>query len=126
MLFRRAPRPAKSEILAGKPVRAPGAKETGAGGGKWTITIPLRSARTGGWASRLLRVPEGATKSFELDELGKFVWDECDGKTSVRQIIRRLAKRYNLNEREAEVATVAFLHTLTRKGLLGMAIKDEV
>jgi hypothetical protein len=61
-------------------------------------------------------------KTFELDELGKFVWDACDGKTAVRQIIRRLAERYNLNQREAEVATVAFLQTLTRKGLIGMAV----
>jgi hypothetical protein len=63
-------------------------------------------------------------KTFELDELGKFVWDTCDGKTAVRQIIRRLADRYNLNDREAEVATVAFLRTLTRKGLVGMAIEQ--
>ena len=61
-------------------------------------------------------------KTFELDELGKFVWDACDAKTSVRQIIRKLAKRYNLNDREAEVATVAFLKTLTSKGLIGMAV----
>ena len=119
MLFRKPPRPTKSQVLAGKPVRAPDAKQTDAGGGKWTITIPLRSAKTGGWASRLLRVPEGASKSFELDELGKFVFDACDGKTTVAQLIRRLAKQYNLNEREAEVATMAFLNTLARRGLIG-------
>jgi len=83
--------------------------------------VPVRPTR---WASMLLRVPGGMKKTFELDKLGKFVWDECDGKTSVRQIIRRLARRYNLNEREAEVATVAFLHTLTRKGLIGMVVAD--
>ncbi|MEO6435978.1 MAG: PqqD family protein, partial [Tepidisphaeraceae bacterium] len=97
----------------------------GAGGGKWTLTIPLRSAARGtggaGWASRILRVPEWATKTFELDELGKFVWDACDGETTVAQLIRRLAKQYNLNEREAEVATLAFLNTLARRGLIGVA-----
>ena len=119
MLFRKAPRPTRSQVLAGKPLRAPDAKETDAGGGKWTLTVPLRSATNGGWASRLLRVPEGASKSFELDELGKFVWDGCDGRTTVAQLIRRLAKQYNLNEREAEVATLAFLNTLARRGLIG-------
>ena len=122
MLFRRptkSARPSKAEVLSGKPLRAADATESDAGPGKWKLTIPLRSARQGGWASRFLRVPEGATKTFELDELGKFVWDACDGRTTVAQLIRRLAKQYNLNEREAEVATLAFLNTLARRGLIG-------
>ena len=115
-----ATKSSKAEMLAARPVRADGAVEKSTGPCKWEVTVALKPTR---WAKFLLRVPGGVKKTFELDELGKFVWDECDGKTAVRQIIRRLAKRYNLNEREAEVATVAFLHTLTRKGLLGMAIE---
>ena len=120
MLFRKPPRPSKAEVLSGKPLRSPEAVIADVGAGKWTITIPLRSAKRGGWASKLLRVPEGATKSFELDELGKFVWDTCDGKTTVAQLIRRLARQYSLNEREAEVATLAFLNALARRGLIGL------
>ena len=119
MLFRPSPKVTKADVLSGKPVRSPDAREAEAGAGRWELTIPLRAAKAGGWASKLLRVPEGATKTFELDELGKFVWDACDGKTSVTQIIRRLAKHYRLNEREAEVATLAFLNTLARRGLIG-------
>ena len=108
-------------MLAARPVRAPRAIEKEAGPGKWNISVDVHPTR---WASLLLRVPSsgGMKKTFELDELGKFVWDACDAKTSVRQIIRNLAKRYNLNDREAEVATVAFLKTLTSKGLIGMAV----
>ena len=114
-------KPAKSDMLSARPVRAVGATEKSTGPAAWQVTVSLRPTR---WARFLLRAPSaGVKKTFELDELGKFVWDECDGRTPVRQIIRRLAKRYNLNEREAEVATVAFLHTLTRKGLLGMAVE---
>lgn len=119
MLFRSSPKPTKADVLGGRPIRSPDAQETEAAPGRWELTIPLRVARTGGWASKLLRVPEGATKTFELDELGKFVWDACDGRTTVTQIIRRLAKHYQLNEREAEVATLAFLNTLARRGLVG-------
>jgi hypothetical protein len=113
-------KPTKSDMLAATPVRSDGATEKPAGPGKWNLTIPVRPTR---WASVLLRIPGGMKKTFELDELGKFVWDACDGRTSVRQVIRKLAKRYNLNEREAEVATVAFLQTLTRKGLIAMAVE---
>ena len=112
-------KPTKAEVLSGKPVRAESATEAEAGEGKWRLTIPLRSAKQGGWAARFLGVPEGATKTFELDELGKFVWDACDGRTTVAQVIRKLARQYNLNDREAEVATMAFLNTLARRGLIG-------
>src|SRR4051812_25397428 len=109
-------------MLAAKPARAAGAEEQSVAPGKWQLTIPIQPTR---WASMVLRVPKGMSKTFELDELGKFVWDACDGKSSVRQVIRKLARRYNLNQREAEVATVAFLKTLTSKGLVAMAVDKK-
>ena len=110
------------QMLSAKPARIVSAKPAPAGEGKWKLTVPLRPAR---WASFLLRVPSDATKTFELDELGKFVIDQCDGRSSVHQIIHRLSKRYNLNIREAQVATVAFLGTLMRKGVVGMGVKRK-
>ena len=114
------PATTKPQMLAARPARLVDVEPAAVTENSWRLTVPLRTARWAGW---LLRVPGGATKTFELDPLGKFVWDACDGRTSVRQIIRRLAKRYNLNDREAEVATLAFLHTLVKKGLLGMQIR---
>ena len=67
--------------------------------------------------------PTGPRSAAE-DEMGRFVWESIDGKTSVQQVIRRLSKRYNINVREAQVATTQFLNMLTRKGLIGMQIKD--
>jgi hypothetical protein len=37
--------------------------------------------------------------------------------------VQNLARRYNLNLREAEVPTVQFLQTLMRKGLVGIDVK---
>lgn len=122
VLFRKPPKANKSHMLAAKPVRSPEAKEETVSATAWRLTVPLRPRK---WAKLVLRVPRELTRTFELDELGKFVWDACDGKTSVRQIIRKLAKRYNLNEREAEVSTVAFLQTLTKRGLIGIALKKN-
>ena len=122
MMFRsREPGVTKTQMLAARPTRLVDAEPVAAGDDAWRLTVPLATA---GWAGWILRVPPGATKTFELDALGKFVWDACDGRTNVRQVIARLAKRYNLNEREAEVATIAFLHTLVRKGIIGMQIKE--
>jgi hypothetical protein len=123
VIFKKPPKPTKTDMLAAKPQRATSAEEKSVAPGKWQLTVPVQPSR---WASLVLRVPsKGLSKTFELDELGKFVWDACDGKSSVRQVIRKLAKQYNLNQREAEVATVAFLKTLTSRGLVAMAVDKK-
>jgi hypothetical protein len=115
------PRISLQQMLASRPVRLVEGDATVAGEGKWRLAVPLKPRRWAGW---FLRVPAGTTKTFELDPLGKLVWDACDGKTSVQQVIKRLAKQYNLNVREAQVATLTFLQTLVRKGLVGMPVRD--
>ncbi|MGB7160142.1 MAG: PqqD family protein [Tepidisphaeraceae bacterium] len=119
--FQTKTRPKPADVLAARPLRLFAAEPSETSAGQWRLTVPLKPA---GWASRFLRVPSSATKTFELDDLGKLVWDGCDGKTEVRQIIRTLASRYDLNEREAEVSTLAFLKTLMGKGLVGIPVKD--
>lgn len=121
-LFQDKPRPAPpAQSLDARPVRMFDAEPREQSPGQWRLTVPYKPV---GWAARFLRVPQDVTKTFELDDLGKHVWDSCDGNTSVRQVIRSLASRYHLNEREAEVATLAFLRTLMRKGLIGIPAKD--
>ena len=117
--FGRSKKPvvSREDALDARPLRAPGItlKETQDGGAR--LTIPLKSSGRFGW---LLRLPKDATKTFELDAIGLFVWQHCDGKTSVQQIIRKLARQYNRGLRQAEVPTVQFLNMLSRKGLIGM------
>jgi hypothetical protein len=106
-------------MLSSKPVRLSEGEPREVAENQFHLVVPLRPTRV---ARFFLRVSQTTTKTFELDSLGVFVWEQCDGKTPVRQVIRRLGKRYNLNDREAEVATVQFLYTLAKKGLIGMQI----
>ena len=107
------------EQLASKPVRRPDVvctdTETGA-----RLAVPVRPSR---WTRWLLRVPQLSVKQFELDALGKFVWEQCDGRTSVRRIARRLQQAHNISGRDAQVATTAFLQTLATKGLIAVKRK---
>jgi hypothetical protein len=121
-VFRRHPKLSKSEMLSSKPLRLSDAQPREIGEKKYHLVVPIRPMRI---ARFFLRVSKTATKTFELDPLGLFVWQHCDGKTPVRQLIRRLAKQYNLNDRAAEVATVQFLYTLAKKGLIGMQINRQ-
>ena len=123
MRFKRSkPDLSRTDALSARPVQVADAtmSKDESGGGR--LKVVLKGPRWGGW---LFKMPAGATKTYELDELGLFVWDACDGKTSVQQVIRKLAKRYNLNLREAEVATVRFLQMLTKKGLIGLTLKEK-
>jgi len=123
MVFRlRKPRLSRDQAMAAKPIRLVEGKLVETDGSSAKLIVPLRRTRWTGW---LFRLPEGARKTFELDALGLLVWTACDGRTSVQQIIRKLAKKYNLNLREAEVATLAFLRMLAKKGLIGMSVKEK-
>lgn len=112
----------RQEAMAARPVQMIKCEleRTGDGGAK--LKVPLRQS---GFVGKVFRVPEGATKTFELDALGLFVWESCDGKNSVQQIIRRLAKEHSLTQREVEVATISFLKMLVRKGLVGMSVEKR-
>lgn len=122
MFWSRKPKITRQQSLAAKPVQLAKCTvaETPDGGAK--LKVPVRPSRIAG---RIFRVPEGMTKTFELEAIGYSVWKQCDGKTSVQQIIRRLSKQYNISLREMEVSTVAFLQTLVRKGLIGMAMAEQ-
>ena len=120
-LFKAKPKVTKQQALAARPLRAVDGEMKPADGGAGKLTVRLRPTRWSGW---LFRMPEGATKTFEFDPMGVLVWENCDGKTSVQQIIRKLARRYGLSLREAEVSTRQFLVTLARKGLIALAVDN--
>ncbi|MFN4242204.1 MAG: PqqD family protein [Tepidisphaerales bacterium] len=122
--FRRKPppRPTRQEQLQARPVRLVEAELTPSEGGGGKITVPVRPGRVHRW---LLRFPERATKTFEFDAVGVFVWERCDGKTTLRRLITDVARHLRISEREAEVATMSFLQLLVKKGLIGLAVRRK-
>ncbi|HVX83257.1 MAG TPA: PqqD family protein [Phycisphaerae bacterium] len=64
----------------------------------------------------------GREKTFELDALGTWVWKRMDGTRRVEELIRQFAAEQRVNVREAEVAIVAFLKMLAKRGLVALAV----
>lgn len=93
-------------------------------GGLVALEVPFRTSplleRLTKWAGGKM-----GTRTVELDEVGSFVWDLFDGKTTVREMIDRLAARYKLNRKEAEVSITAFIRTLGKKGLVAIAVPQS-
>lgn len=123
MIFKRRAKPPKmtrEQSLAMKPVQAVDATLNIDAAGNGKLAVPVKPTRMVKW---LVKHVEGRTKTFELDAVGVFVWNQVDGKTSVEQLIRKIAKQYNLDLRQAEASTTAFLKTLMQKGLIGIPIE---
>lgn len=85
-----------------------------------SITILIRFQRNG-W-QKWLGAPAEYDRQFELDSLGSEVFESCDGKTPVKQIVKRFSASHTLNIAEAELAVTKYLKTLMTKRIIGMAI----
>jgi hypothetical protein len=117
-LFRSAkPRVSRQDLLNVAPVRNPEARAEELDDGSLIVRIPVRPRRIVRW---LIREDPARPmlRSFEMDTLGRQTWDLCDGKRSVRRVIEQFAEKNKLNLREAEVSILAYLETLTSRGLV--------
>ena len=110
----------RGEMLALRPVRSGGivwaAKPDGEPGA--SLTVPRRDDRIGQIISRVFQIP--ATKTIELDEFGAAVWEKCDGRHSVEQLVAFTCSAYKLNRRQAEVSVVTFMRMLAQRRLIGL------
>lgn len=112
----------RKESLECKPMKSIHVKETRLETGDVLLTYLLEMRP---WLARLIRRFGGPdeknyTKKLQLDGLGTTVWELMDGKRTVRQIILKFAKNYQLPSREAEVAVTRFLHDLGKRGIIGL------
>lgn len=109
----------RDQALDALPVRAPGVTcEPAPGGGARVIALQPTSKL----ARAILRMPDAIPRKFDLDSFGLAVFNQCDGKRTVRQIVGAFAAEHKVDEAEAERAVTVFLQTLMRKGLVTMMI----
>lgn len=87
------------------------------------IRIPRRDDWWVRWLARIFFIPKH--RKVTLDELGSFVWNFCDGKHTVGELIDAFAARYKLNRKEAELSMTAFLRMLAKRRLIGLAVPQS-
>lgn len=127
MAFRRRPKSlTREQSLGSVPLRNEVIEAERTDDGEVRLIIPRRERWWVRSLGRLFYIPK--QRPLTLDEIGSFVWELCDGKHTVRQIIKALSKRYRLHRKEAEVSVVAYLRQLTKRGIIGIAVlkkRDE-
>ena len=113
----------KPESLDAVPIKNQLCREEATGEGLVRLLVPVRETLMTKVMRRLTYVPK--FKKIELDEVGTFVWQQCDGRTNVRALIDRVSKRYKLTQRESEVSVTLYLRTLARRNLIGLAVRPH-
>lgn len=83
-------------------------------GGKLRVTVTMR---TGRW-QRFLGANATVNRTFGLDKYGQQVYESCDGRRTVKQIVQEFAEKTHVSIPEAETAVTKFIHTLLCKALL--------
>ena len=108
-----------------KPVRHPNVEWESAEDGSVLLKAPLEGQGRGIAALLARRMSLPATKGFELEPIGAFVWTQCDGATTVETIGKRLRERYKMSRVEADTALGAFLQTLSQRRLIVLTVGTE-
>lgn len=119
MFWKRKERPlvTKENAMNGIPVHLPVLKQEVKGTDLF-ITILCDRPR---W-----QVVLGAQKTCEhtfcLDMLGKEVYEMCNGKDNVKEIVADFASKHNISIAEAEMSITQYLRTLMMKGLVAIQL----
>ena len=125
MWFRKkGPVLSREQSMAAMPIRNPMLEVEMDDEGQVHLSIPRKDKWWVKLLARVVYVPK--RRRIALDELGSYVWELCDGKTTVRTVIDKFAKKYKLNRKEAEISMVTYLKQLAKKGIIGLQVPQDV
>jgi len=123
-LFRRKkPILSRDQVYASRPMRNPNLRWERTEEGLVVLAIPRREDLLGKILTIVFVVPK--SRSVQLDEVGSFVWDLCDGENSIREMIDRLSGEYKLNRKEADVSLTTYLRDLAKRGIVGFELDRD-
>jgi len=114
----------RDQAMRAWPVRNPALKTHVSDDGIVTIELPRRKDWMGGVLGALFQVPE--SKPVQLDEIGSFVYERCDGERTVNDLVDEMMAEYKLNRREVEVSLTKFLQMLAQRGIIAFAVPREI
>jgi hypothetical protein len=91
--------------------------------GNAVLNVPRKRTTMVKLMAKLFRLPP--YKQIELDELGTYTIELCDGEHTVEEIIEKFADRFDLSHREAEVSMLSYLQTLAKRGIIAFAVPED-
>ena len=120
---RKSPKLSREAMLNSRPARNEALAWDENDDGEVVIKVERQESLRVRLLSKVFYIPQ--ERKITLDEVGTEVWQMCNGKTSVAQMIERLGKKYQLNRKEAEVSLLSYLKTLGQKRFVGFLIEGD-
>lgn len=108
-----------------RPLRNPLIEYEVAKDGSALLIAPLATQGRGVLAALAKKAGKPDTKKIELEPIGAFVWQDCDGRHTFETIAKKLCGKFKMNRLEAEASLGAFLQTLVKRRLIEMLVEDE-
>ncbi len=91
--------------------------------GEASLVIPQKDKFLVKLTSKLFMLPN--KRVVVLDSIGAHVWEMCDGKHTISQIIKALQKKHQLTRKEAETSLFTFVQQLGKRNFIQFAIPNE-
>jgi len=113
----------KDAILKSVPVRNSIIKWELDNNGEASLVIPQKDRLWVKLTSRIFMLPN--KRVVALDEVGSFVWEQCDGNNTIDVIVRKIRNKYNLTRKEAETSLLMYMRQLGKRGYIGFAVPKE-
>ena len=113
----------KEQILLSIPVKNACIRWTKNENGETVLRIPRKKGRAIYLLSKVFFVPE--EKTVILDKVGSHLWELCNGKNSVNEIIKSLQKTFEFNQKKLEPSCLEYLKKMVKRGIIGLAICNE-
>ena len=110
-------------MLSSKPARNEALEWEKNDDGEVRITVTRQDTWKVRLISKVFYIPR--KRKITLDEVGSEVWQMCNGRTTVAQMIEGLSDKYQLNRKEAEVSLLAYLKTLAQKRFVGFMVEGQ-
>ncbi len=105
-----------------KPMKNPNVTETLEEDGSVLLSAPLAQQGRGfmGMLAKWMKAPDH--KKFELEPVGAFVWNLCDGRHTFEGISKKLREKFKMNRLEADAALLAYLQMLSQRRLITLMV----
>lgn len=113
----------REDAFAAVPVKNRAVAEEQDEDGNLTLTLKREDTLLVRVLNKIFFIP--GEKKIALDEIGSWVWRKCDESTTVAEMISLMSDEYKLSLKEAEVSLMSFLRSLSRKRLIGFALKNN-
>lgn len=93
--------------------------------GGLVLSAPLELTGSRMWSAMARRSKANPIKKFELEEVGAFIWEQLDGKSSFQALSKRVQKEYKLGRMEADASLAAFLEMLSQRRLITLMVDKK-